>query len=226
LNKDQMANPIPFKWHSDKGQWGGMCPRCGMGGFFPPVHSNNFSNKTIEILHCPGSHTFIVEFPLNTRSAPSVFPQEWFQDVPGWLPELFHEVFDELTFAWGNKKYRSVVAMAGLLLEAHVNEVIPTEGDKKKSLFDRLEVLKAQGRIDHDQFSNATVTRLTRKNVLHPKDIVAPVTEKEAEEAMNSVILYLEGAYKYKPSRALPSGDSVASASTSSETEKSPNKPS
>jgi hypothetical protein len=133
-----------------------------------------------------------------------VFPHEWFDDVPDWLPDDFRETFQELLFVRGQHQFRSVVAIAGLLLEAHVNEQIPTLGDKKKSLFERLQYLKVQGKIDQDQFSDATIARITRNGVLHPTDILEQVNEKDADEVMGSVIAYLERAYKYRSSRALP----------------------
>lgn len=202
-----MPNEVKFQWNSDKGAWAGPCPRCGMAGYFPPTHTSPLGNYLIDILHCSGGHPFIAEYNRNRAAFLKVYPSEWFGDAPDWLPEEYTSVFAKLLEAQARIDFRSVIALCGILLEAHVNEQIPTEGDKKKSLFDRLEYLKKQGKIDHDQFSDATITRITRNGVLHPKEILAEPSEKDAADAINAVVSYLGRAYAYRTSRALPPGE-------------------
>lgn len=131
-------------------------------------------------------------------------PIDYSHTVPDWLPDEYKPTYKELVEAKSIGHGKSVVALCAILLEAHVNGLIRNPGEKKKSLFDRLEILKAQGTIDIDQFTNATITRITRNDVLHPSDILAEISEEEMKVIFDEITSYLERAYRFRSSRALP----------------------
>ncbi len=197
---------MPFvSWNAELGKWAGTCSRCGMGGFFDIQATKVYAGKQIDVLFCPAQHAFVVEYRENRKhEILTVYPIEVQSSVPSWLPDEYHSTYSEMLDAYSRAKYRSMIACCGLLIEAHINSIIKNPGDKKKSLFDRLEILVKQGKIDADQFSEGTIVRLTRKDVLHPQDFLKEVTQADAKEVLDSVIAYLERTFKFRIAKALP----------------------
>ncbi|MEK7530558.1 MAG: DUF4145 domain-containing protein [Patescibacteria group bacterium] len=191
-------------WDGSLNQWHGDCPRCGKAGFFTSVNNATYGNTSMVVVRCPGKHLFVIEYVYdNPNLALDSFPVERTNLIPAWLPDDYHECYVELLKNVYRNHFRSVIALSGILLEGAVNELITTVGDKGKSLFDRLEGLKNKGTIDPDQFSDATIARLTRRGVIHPKDITSAPTPEDAKEVFESVNYFLEKIYKPRASRAL-----------------------
>lgn len=166
----------------------------------------NMGALTAETLSCPGGHGIYVEYTAGdpSKKVSTYCPIDYSHTVPDWLPDEYKPTYKELVEAKSIGHGKSVVALCAILLEAHVNGLIRNPGEKKKSLFDRLEILKAQGTIDIDQFTNATITRITRNDVLHPSDILAEISEEEMKVIFDEITSYLERAYRFRSSRALP----------------------
>jgi hypothetical protein len=197
-----------FTWLSNRNQWKGPCPRCGVTAYFQVVASKRFSNPDVflDLLECPEGHGFLIESEnlIEREFVQGVYPISAKMDVPEWLPAEYREVYEEMYFSFKSKKYRSAIALAGILLEAHVNSLIKNPGEKKKSLFDRLSILINEGKINHEQFAEATVARLSRNETLHPESLAESISENTAEEIIRAVSSCLEQYYKFRASKALP----------------------
>ena len=197
-------------WNRPEGRWAGICPRCGNKSFFESKYTLNSPGRavTAEVLYCAGEHAIFVEYSTNDvgKQAAICCPIEHGHTIPPWLPEAYKDTYRELLDVKSRGNRRSVVALCGVLLEAHVNDLIRNPGEKKKSLFARLELLNDQGLIDKDQLSNATITRITRNEVLHPEEILVNIEEAEVQTVFEEVTNFFERSYKFRSSRALPQG--------------------
>jgi hypothetical protein len=190
--------------------WQGECPRCGIRGYFSTVWSASFSDRShVDVVECPGSHPFIVVTVSvgggsSRGSVLFVSPVSGDVDVPNWLPDQYKNAYAEMMFDLKSQKYRSSVAMAGIILDAHINSLLRNPGDKRMPLARRMEILSARGHIDQDQFADGTVARLSRNEVVHPEEITNTVSEIEAREAIDAVSGCLERYYKFRRAKALP----------------------
>jgi hypothetical protein len=136
-------------------------------------------------------------------------PVEDYVEVPSWMPAEYHSAYQEMLDNMNRAKYRSVVGIASVILDAFIASLLPNEGDRKKPLYQKIDAAMNLGKIDRDQFSDATVARLTRNDVLHPETILEAVDAQEAQEIVDSVSGLLERAFKFRSSRALPAPRSV-----------------
>jgi hypothetical protein len=166
-----------------------------------------------ELLYCSGGHAILVEYMSedNDRKTLTCCPVDHSITIPHWLPEIFHSTYTELMSVRSDGNKRSVVSLCGIMLEAEVNILLKNPGEKKKSLFDRLVALKNQGLIDNDQFSSGTIARITRNEVMHPKEIMEEIEHEEVEKIFDEVMIFLERSYKFRSSKALPEGTSDSS---------------
>ena len=200
---------IKLEWLSSRTVWKGECPRCGMGSFYSVIWSQRFSDRTfVDVVECHGGHPFVIFSKIqpdgDRGSVLHAVPVYGNTGVPDWLPPEYQKVYSEMIFCFKCQEYRSAIAMAGIMLDAHINTMMKNPGEKKKPLKERLDILIKNGRIDHDQFADATVTRLSRNEVIHPSDLTTDVTEAEAKDAINAVSSCLERFYKWRTSKALP----------------------
>lgn len=193
-------------WDNREGRWRGICPRCNHQTYFELKHRMDMGVFAAETLFCPGGHGIYLEYITNdpSKEVRTCCPIDYSHKTPDWLPDEYKPTYKELLEAKSIGHGKSVVALCAVLLEAHVNGLIRNPGEKKKSLFDRLEILKTQGTIDVDQFTNATITRITRNDVLHPADILSEISDDEMKVIFDEITSYLERAYRFRSSRALP----------------------
>ncbi len=197
---------ININWNKIEGRWLGICPRCNTQTYFESKSTIGTLSKIYETLFCPGSHAFLVEYSSNDHLKKILICSPIDHDylVPKWLPEIYHDAYKELLYVRAYGYTRSVVSVCAILLEAHVNELIKNTGEKRKTLYDKLELLKSLKAIDEHQFTNATITRLTRNEVLHPSDILNKIEPVEAEVVFEEITNFLEGTFRFKSSKALP----------------------
>lgn len=204
-------NSNKIKWNREGGRWSGICPRCGHRTYFESKSTIDSNGGKAETIFCPGGHGLYVEYEVHPSGSKqpvkTVCPVDYKKEVPDWLPEPYQDAYKELLEVKDLGLNRSVVSICSILLEAHVNEMIKNPGEKKKTLFERLAILFKQDVIDKDQFSSATITRLTRNNVLHPDDILKKPEENDANIVFEEVTNFLERIYKFRTSRALPEGE-------------------
>jgi len=211
-----------LKWDQEMSRWRGVCPRCGMGGFYEVQKTNAYGGYSIDVLICSNRHHFCIEYERSDRNAlSSIFPIEFVGDVPEWLPEEYRDAYTEMLKDYNDQRYRGAIAVAGIIMDADVNTLLNTKGDKGKSLFLRLQILIEKGKIDRDEFSEATVARIGRKEAIHPEDIKDAPAEENAQEIIESVKNYLERRYKYRASRALPEPEKKDDAETEEQEVKS-----
>lgn len=202
-----------LQFNTQQGTWSGTCSRCGKDSYFEI--KSNFTTRSglnIETLYCPGGHVIVAEYTngINgTKNLKSIFPKEYVGTVPSWLPDNYKNTYTELLKAKSMSLNRSVIALCGVLLEAHVNSLIKNPGEKKLSLFKRLELLYEQKVIDRDQFSNGTITRITRNEVLHPEEILQDILETDVDSIFEEVSGFFERSYRWRSSKALPSPKEV-----------------
>lgn len=198
-----------FAYNSHEGRWVGMCPRCGRDSFFEQKSSIKVSNNNnhVEVLYCPGTHAIMVEciyYPNGEKTLINLFPKEFTGKIPNWLPDSYKSIYSELLKAKTLNMNRSVVSLCSILLEKYVNTFIKNPGEKKHTLYKKLEILFETGKIDKDQFSNATLTRLQRNDTLHPDEDSQDVPNNEAEEIFEEITGFFERSFKWRSSKALP----------------------
>ncbi|MEN9551643.1 MAG: hypothetical protein RI935_20 [Candidatus Parcubacteria bacterium] len=202
-----------IQFNTQQATWSGTCSRCGKDSYFEVRSSFTPRNGiSIETLYCPGGHVIVAEYTngINgTRNLKSVFPKEYVGTIPSWLPDNYKDTYMELLKAKSASLNRSVVALCGVLLEAHVNSLIKNPGEKKLSLFKRLELLYEKNIIDKDQFSNGTITRITRNEVLHPEEILEEITESDVNSIFEEVTGFFERSFRWRSSKALGSPKEV-----------------
>ena len=213
-------------WISGRNMWSGDCPRCGKGSYFAPAYQGRFSDSTlIDVVDCPGGHPFVICSGTNPDRIQIVFvlPISGESSIPIWLPDEYRDAYSEMCFDYNSGKYRSAVALAGIILDSHVNSLLKSKLDKRKPLGKRLEILIEAKYIDQDQFSDGTVARLSRNDVIHPDTIAALISQEDALDTMDAVSGCLERFYKWRRAKALPApkeqvGDDSADSAIATET--------
>lgn len=199
---------LNLKWVADKNVWRGECPICGFNAFYNVLWGARFSNGTLlDVVECPGGHPFSIAYTSginNTKNFTYACPISGKINNPSWLPDEYKEIYSEMIYNYKLENYRSAIAVAGMILDVHINTLLKNEGEKRKPLKVRLEVLHKSGRIDPDQFSDATITRLSRNEIVHPEDLSITVMEGDAKETIEAVTSCLERFYRWRSSRALP----------------------
>lgn len=196
-----------MNWVPERNSWRGECPRCGITSLLAPVWSQHFSDNTIlDVLECPEGHPFVIStrYGSERRVVNFIAPISGSTNIPTWLPEEYKETYAEMIFNLKSKRYRSAIAMAGAILDVHVNSILRNPGDKRKTLAARLEILSNRGVISADEFADGTITRLGRNGSLHPEDIARQPEPSEAEEIIDAVSSCLERFYKWRRAKALP----------------------
>lgn len=198
---------VNLEWKSQKSQWKGECPRCGIASYFSITTQAVFPDNTrVDVVECPEGHPFSI--CSNTFSERGevlyVTPVSGDAEVPTWLPPEYVNAFSEMYFDYKSGKYRSAVSVAGILLDAHISSLLLNPGDKKKTLANRLEILVTRKLIDADQFADGTVARLSRNGVIHPDDVAAEISQENAAEVMDAVGGCLERYYRWRRTKALP----------------------
>jgi hypothetical protein len=196
-----------MKWNNNRNIWNGECPRCGVNSYFNVTWSHIFSDhSSVDIIECPEGHPFMISTTASSlrRFIEFITPVSGDYSVPKWLPIEYSSAYSEMMFDFKSKKYRSAVALAGIILDAHINSLLRNPGDKKKTLANRMEILSKQGNFDTDQFAEGTVARLGRNDVMHPDQIINNIEENEALEAIEAVSGCLERFYKFRRAKALP----------------------
>jgi HEPN domain-containing protein len=201
---------IKLEWLNGRNVWRGECPRCEYGGHYAPRNTDRFSDRTtVDILECSAGHPFVVMTRLHPDPAQRgeviyAMPITGEINVPSWLPPEYSKTYAEMMFDYKSGQYASAISMASRMLEAHVNSLLKNPGESRKNLKRRLEILVEHGRIDHDQFAEATITRLNRNEVLHPGLLNEEATESDAKDTIDAVSGCLERYYRWKVTKALP----------------------
>jgi hypothetical protein len=160
----------------------------------------------LDVVDCPAGHPFVISTRSNSNKQQVVFvaPISENAQVPTWLPEEYHSAYREMKFNFISGRYRSAVAVAGIILDGHINSLLKYKGDQRKSLKKRLEILADSKLIDQDQFADGTVARLGRNDTIHPEDVAQETLEKEAEEVIEAVSGCIERFYRWRRAKALP----------------------
>jgi hypothetical protein len=202
-----------LSWDENRKTWKGNCPRCGVSSFFQLAWHNRFSGEDLDVVECPGGHPFVITTKVGSGRATifSILPINGNHTVPEWLPEEYQHLYSEMMFDFLSSKYSSAVAVAGIMLDAHINSFLTKNGDKRKGLKKRLDLLSENGVIDADQFADSTVARITRNGVVHPENIAEAIDEAGAEEVIDSVSSCLERYYKFRRAKALPAPEEQVS---------------
>lgn len=212
-----------IEWLTNKNKWKGECPLCGLNSFYVSVWEHTFGNEHVNILECTEGHPFMVSFRLVVqpdrqakRDVEYITPVSGDTNVPSWLPDGYKGLYYEMNFDFKSKKWRSAIAIASIILDTHVNSLLKNPGERKKPLAARLEILQKFKLITPDEFSEATIGRLSRNEVLHPEKISEkPITEEDASTTIEAVLSCLERFYKWRISKALPAPkDQVESVQT------------
>lgn len=187
--------------------WKGECPRCGIAAYFHVTWEGSFRDRTyIDVIECPDSHPFVIgtEYGSEKKSIRFIAPISSEYTVPPWLPAEYKDAYAEMMYDFKSNKLRSAVAVAGIILDSHINSLLRNPGDKRMPLGKRMEILASRNLLDPDQFAEGTVARLNRNDVIHPEDISQPIDEAEAKECIEAVSACLERFYKFRRAKALP----------------------
>ena len=200
---------VNLKWRTDKSQWKGECPRCGVASFFSiSTQGTYLDGSRVDVVECPEGHPFSIGTITSSErnSVLYALPVSGAINVPDWLPLEYLNAYSEMMFDFKSSKYRSAVAVAGIMLDCHINTLLRNPGDRKKTLAHRMEILSTRKFIDQDHFADGTIARLSRNEIIHPDDLAREITEDEAAEAINAVSECLERFYKFRRAKALPAG--------------------
>ena len=198
---------IKMNWVANKSVWAGERPRCGVGSFFALTLQREFSDGTfIDVVECHGNHPFVICSTSNPHRGKVLFvtPLSDKLSIPSWLPDEYKDAYAEMGFDFNSGKYRSAVALAGIILDAHINSLMKSKLDRRKNLAHRLEILINAGRLDPDQFADGTIVRLSRNEVMHTESIAETITRDDAADTIDAVSSCLERFYKWRRAKALP----------------------